>query len=105
MTAHWGEAALCAQVGPSFFFPEDGESVEQARRICAKCPVRIECLTDAVRTAEHDGIRAGFDMRDIYMTARHTRGHVEPRKVAEEMLRRNAGCNPPSFGSTATRAA
>lgn len=39
----WDEA-LCAQVDPELFFPEKGHSSDKAREICAKCPVRAQCL-------------------------------------------------------------
>lgn len=100
----WYDRALCAQVGPTFFFPEPGEAVEQAKRVCAKCPVRLDCLADAISVSENNGIRAGFDMQEIYMTTRKTRGRAAPRKVAAEMLRRNE-CSPQSSASTATKAA
>src|SRR5690606_39576658 len=30
-----------------------------AKTICTACPVRVDCLTDAYNTNEHDGIRGG----------------------------------------------
>lgn len=42
----WVEDALCAQVDPEIFFPENGhtEYGVKAKRICAKCPVVDACL-------------------------------------------------------------
>lgn len=49
----WRVQALCAQIDPEMFFPEkDGNTKEQARRakqICSECPVRTECLQEALR--------------------------------------------------------
>lgn len=38
------DGALCAQVDPEIFFPEKGHSSKDAREICARCPVRAQCL-------------------------------------------------------------
>lgn len=39
----WMTDALCAQIGPDLWFPETG-STAAADRICARCPVRLDCL-------------------------------------------------------------
>ncbi len=44
----WRDEALCAQTDPETFFPEVGVSPRAARRVCAACPVRADCLTDAL---------------------------------------------------------
>ncbi len=48
----WRDRALCAETDPEAFFPEAGASAAVARRVCAACPVRTECLTDALN--RHD---------------------------------------------------
>jgi WhiB family transcriptional regulator, redox-sensing transcriptional regulator len=48
VTLEWQDQALCAQVGPAPFFIEKGESSMPGRSVCAACPVRRECLTDAL---------------------------------------------------------
>jgi WhiB family redox-sensing transcriptional regulator len=40
----WTIDALCAEVGPSAFFPKRGGSTADAKAICAQCPVREKCL-------------------------------------------------------------
>jgi WhiB family transcriptional regulator, redox-sensing transcriptional regulator len=44
----WQESAVCAQLGmrvaDAVFFPEVGGSYVKAKRICGRCPVRVECL-------------------------------------------------------------
>jgi WhiB family transcriptional regulator, redox-sensing transcriptional regulator len=58
---HWRDQALCAETDPEVFFPEPGESADKARSICAQCPVRADCLTDAL--ARRDvafGVRGGL---------------------------------------------
>jgi WhiB family redox-sensing transcriptional regulator len=44
----WRAEALCAQTDPELFYPECGQIPHTAKRICAACPVRTECLDDAL---------------------------------------------------------
>lgn len=46
--ARIAEHALCAQADPELFFPDKGGRAPEARRICAACPVRQECLDFAI---------------------------------------------------------
>jgi WhiB family redox-sensing transcriptional regulator len=58
---HWREASLCAQTDAAAFFPEVGGRATAARRVCAACPVRMDCLLDAL--AHRDvtfGVRGGL---------------------------------------------
>ena len=47
----WQELALCRQVDPAPFFPKMGGSARAAKRICAMCDVRPECLSYALHTS------------------------------------------------------
>ncbi|MGH3813281.1 MAG: WhiB family transcriptional regulator, partial [Pseudonocardiaceae bacterium] len=51
----WQERALCAQTDPEAFFPEKGGSTREAKRICAGCEVRAECLEYALAFDERFG--------------------------------------------------
>jgi WhiB family transcriptional regulator, redox-sensing transcriptional regulator len=60
----WQEFALCAQTDPEAFFPEKGGSSREAKKVCANCEVRFECLEYAL---EHDirwGIWGGLSERE-----------------------------------------
>lgn len=59
----WADRALCAQVGGDVFFPELGESIDQAKAVCRVCEVRAECLEYALRAGDRDGIFGGFTER------------------------------------------
>ena len=63
-TGDWWSKALCAETDPEAFFPEKGGSVRAAKRVCARCEVRAECLEDALRTDERFGIRGGKSERE-----------------------------------------
>jgi WhiB family transcriptional regulator, redox-sensing transcriptional regulator len=57
----WHSDAACAAVHTSTFFPEKGGSTKPARAMCAGCPVREECLDEALADESLDhGIRAGL---------------------------------------------
>lgn len=40
----WKLKAACRGMSPEFFFPGRGEATVEARRTCAGCPVRADCL-------------------------------------------------------------
>ena len=56
----WVEHANC--VGEPFetFFPNRGESVLRARRLCMACTVRAECLDYALRNKIDHGFYGGM---------------------------------------------
>jgi WhiB family transcriptional regulator, redox-sensing transcriptional regulator len=60
----WMLHARCRGANPAEFFPSDGLGVEIAQRICAGCPVRVECLEYAlVHRIEH-GVWGGASERE-----------------------------------------
>jgi hypothetical protein len=60
----WRGRALCAQVDPDIFFPDKGESPAAAKRVCASCEVRAECLQDALDRGERFGVWGGLSERE-----------------------------------------
>lgn len=44
----WMLHAMCVSADPDVFFPERGVVPDEARRICAVCPVQQECLAFAM---------------------------------------------------------
>lgn len=59
----WQRFALCAQTDPEAFFPEKGGSTRAAKKICARCDVREECLDYALSHDERFGIWGGLSER------------------------------------------
>jgi len=55
----WMDQALCAQVDPEIFFPEQGNSAATARKICLVCPVLAACDEFAERQTDLYGMLAG----------------------------------------------
>jgi WhiB family redox-sensing transcriptional regulator len=60
----WRLDALCAETDPEAFFPEKGGSTREAKRVCTGCPVRLQCLEDALRNDERFGIWGGLSERE-----------------------------------------
>ncbi|WP_062078061.1 WhiB family transcriptional regulator [Demequina globuliformis] len=60
----WQERALCAQTDPEAFFPEKGGSTREAKKVCASCEVRTECLDYALENDERFGIWGGLSERE-----------------------------------------
>jgi WhiB family redox-sensing transcriptional regulator len=58
--AAWQDSALCAQTDPEAFFPEKGGSPREAKRVCAGCGVRTECLDNALDNGEQFGVWGGL---------------------------------------------
>ena len=66
----WQERALCAQTDPEAFFPEKGGSTREAKRVCATCEVREECLQYALANDERFGIWGGVSERERHKLKR-----------------------------------
>ncbi|MFI6325098.1 WhiB family transcriptional regulator [Nonomuraea sp. NPDC050556] len=60
----WQDSARCAEVDPELFFPELGDHQDalDAKRVCASCPVRFECLTQALQRREQYGVWGGMSV-------------------------------------------
>ena len=79
-TEPWVRQAACAKVpnADKIFFPGQGESITEAKAICAGCPVREECLDYALRTTQRFGIWGGVterQRRTMRVSLRRAAGH------------------------------
>lgn len=47
----WRESATCREVDPDLFFPEIHQAAQwaAAKEVCARCPVRLDCLDWAMK--------------------------------------------------------
>lgn len=87
----WQDGALCAQVDRAVFFPPKGYVADDARRICAACPVQPACLDYALELEYApgqegvQGIWAGLD-EDERGAERAARGLPEPVRPKPETV-------------------
>lgn len=68
----WANNAACRGQNLALFFTESKTGVEQAKRICARCPVREDCLDEVLR-AENDaryGVYGGLTGKERTQLAR-----------------------------------
>lgn len=56
----WRMSARCIGLDQDIFFPQRGESVNEAKKVCDLCVVATECLEDALVRRESAGVRAGL---------------------------------------------
>lgn len=65
-TPAWHMQAACAGDEPEQWFPHPGEieAIEDAKAVCADCPVRADCGIAAIDAHDRHGIRAGFNLGD-----------------------------------------
>lgn len=63
MTANtdWMAQAECRDIPtPEIFFPRPSETADDAKAVCRRCPVRVDCLRDAFDKGDVYGYRGGM---------------------------------------------
>jgi WhiB family transcriptional regulator, redox-sensing transcriptional regulator len=62
----WADWAICGETDPDpeAYFVEKGGSTRPAKRVCAGCPVRQECLQYALDHEEAFGVWGGLSARE-----------------------------------------
>lgn len=67
----WQNLAACVQYNPELWFPTGSpgspwyqEEAEFARAVCRTCPVKDECLTEAIMNRDEYGIWGGYDSKE-----------------------------------------
>jgi WhiB family redox-sensing transcriptional regulator len=64
----WTLLADCQYTDPEMFFAEGNDAADvtdQARRVCLSCPVRADCLRQALSGPEEHGTWAGLSEREL----------------------------------------
>lgn len=64
VTRAWTLRAACLDMPDAVFYPERGEDIRRAKRICRTCPVIVECLEYAVAHNERFGVWGGLSERE-----------------------------------------
>jgi WhiB family transcriptional regulator, redox-sensing transcriptional regulator len=79
----WMLEAKCRGRAPHDFFPSDGVGVEQARKVCADCPVKEPCLEYALTYRIDHGVWGGASERERRRILRRRRlEHRTPSSTA-----------------------
>ncbi|MFE0103430.1 WhiB family transcriptional regulator [Streptomyces sp. NPDC059009] len=79
----WLQRAACRDEDPELFFPVGTKGpalrdVRAAKRICARCPVRGQCLRWALATGQDSGVWGGTSPEERMML-RHAACRAGPR--------------------------
>ncbi|MDF1596683.1 MAG: WhiB family transcriptional regulator [Acidimicrobiia bacterium] len=73
----WRARASCRSHDPSLFFGGEStsttSSLQQARAICAGCPVKADCLDYALQTGPRYGIWGGLTQDELQPLRRRRR--------------------------------
>lgn len=59
-TLEWQDRSLCSQVDPELFYVENEADEAEAKKVCAGCPVRAECLDYALSVGDLHGVWGGM---------------------------------------------
>lgn len=91
----WRSRGACLSADPELFFPltSHGPSAEQLRRakgVCARCPVRSQCLEYALSTHQLHGVWGGTgeDERRQLLTRRGIASRAARRRIPAAAGRR-----------------
>lgn len=75
MNPRWRHAAACLDASdPDMFYRDDEDSIREAKHACAHCPVKADCLADALHRREPYGIWGGLtvmERRSLISRERH----------------------------------
>jgi WhiB family transcriptional regulator, redox-sensing transcriptional regulator len=98
----WRDLAACRTVDPELFFPSTGADsaatqIEEAKRVCAACPVREACRDWALRQRERYGIYGGMTENE-----RRADASAAPRTSALCRSGRHLKTGPGRCGACAT---
>jgi hypothetical protein len=67
----------CMETDPDAFFPEQGgglnRDIKNAKKICSRCPAKVECLNYALEANEQFGIWGGLTTSERHRLRSRTR--------------------------------
>ena len=89
-TLRWQDSAACIGADTAIFFPESGDPVGPAKALCRACPVREQCLADALERGEVHGVWGGLSAKE---RRKYRRQHGLLRKPGGQPQPINHGTN------------
>ncbi len=74
-TLHWRQLARCLGADPALFYPagDDDSLADEAKAICALCPVREPCREHTIVAREKLGVWGGLTERERRRVMRQRR--------------------------------
>ncbi|MEV6676212.1 WhiB family transcriptional regulator [Streptomyces erythrochromogenes] len=83
---HWDESAACRSGDPEELFVQ-GPGQNRAKAVCTGCPVRTECLTEALDNRIEFGVWGGMTERERRALLRRRPNVTSWRQVLEDARR------------------
>lgn len=79
----WRSVAACRTGDPDLFFPVSSsglslEQMTQAKKICAHCLARPQCLAFALRTRQVHGVWGGTSEQERYLLWTRDERRIDP---------------------------
>jgi WhiB family redox-sensing transcriptional regulator len=104
---HWSKDAACLGAPPDLFHPEGDTATvlactAEAKRYCARCSVRDQCLLDSLARGERFGVFGGLDERERRAILRRQRERDRAaRNRADRQREEAAGATPETAAAPA----
>lgn len=73
MDRDWVNRSACKGLDPTIFYPATDEEADEAKAVCAECPVQEDCLEHAIGHREHNGVWGGATERERQRIIRRRR--------------------------------
>jgi WhiB family transcriptional regulator, redox-sensing transcriptional regulator len=86
MVVDWPSLAACRNGDPDALFVQGAEQ-NVAKRICRSCPVRMECLADALDNRIEFGVWGGMTERERRALLRRHQNVTSRRRMFEAAMR------------------
>ncbi|MFJ2061092.1 WhiB family transcriptional regulator [Streptomyces sp. NPDC087908] len=90
-TDQWTEKAACGQTSAEAFFIRGHPQQRHAKRMCSSCPIRIECLADALDNRIRFGVWGGLSEKERRSLLRSRPDVDSWRPVLEQAHRASDG--------------
>jgi WhiB family redox-sensing transcriptional regulator len=88
-TAEWASRAACRSTDPDLLFVQ-GAAQNRAKLVCMGCPVRTECLADALDNRVEFGVWGGMTERERRALLRRRPDVVSWRALLEAARQEHA---------------
>jgi WhiB family redox-sensing transcriptional regulator len=83
MDRNWASKAACKGLDPAIFYPLTDDEADEAKSVCAACPVQSSCLEHAIDNRERNGVWGGATERERLRIVRRRR-RLRQQEVAAQ---------------------
>ncbi|MEU2119857.1 WhiB family transcriptional regulator [Streptomyces sp. NPDC016459] len=84
---HWSEHAACREEDPEELFVQGNTQQSRAKAVCTSCPVRTECLAEALDHRIEFGVWGGMTERERRALLRRRPEVLSWRQVLDDARR------------------